>query len=58
MEKNEDINYREILKDYIDEIIDDDVMTVLKLYNQTEKIKEYENLKYYGRYIIKRERDY
>jgi hypothetical protein len=58
MEREEDFNrYRFIYKHYIDEFYDDEVLELLSLFNNNE-IKNVKNRLYYGKYLIKYEREW
>lgn len=60
MENEEDINnrFRTLYKDYIDEFYDDDVLGLLQLFRQYNKLNDFKNRKYYGKYLIKRRREW
>ena len=50
--------FRRILIEEIDTIFDDEVMVLLEEYKKYELINRFNQYKRYGKYIIKREREY
>ena len=50
--------FRRILIDEIDNIFDDDVIELLEYIKDYERINRFKLYKNYGRYIIRREREY
>ena len=50
--------FRKILKEEYESIFDDEVLELLLLYNKYEQINKFLNYKYYGRRIIKYEREW
>lgn len=60
MEKEEDFNeeYRYAYKQYIGEFYDDDVMETLHTLELYEQINDILKRKNYGRYLIKRKREW
>lgn len=50
--------FRRILIDEIDAIFDDDVIKLLEYIKDYERINRFKLYKNYGRYLIKREREY
>lgn len=69
MEKNEDFElqsieqilsniYRRILLEEMDTIFDEEVMDLLYLVKDYEKINRFNLYKNYGRYIIRKQREY
>ena len=61
MEKNdtdESNFFRWILKNQYEYIFDDDVIELLDFFNDNEKINKFKNYKYYGRKLIKYQREW
>jgi hypothetical protein len=61
MEEDEDINneiYRDAYKNYIDEFYDEDVLDTLHRFEMYEQINDILKRKNYGRYLIKRKREW